>query len=234
MWFHICAFFLFWATAIVICIDPNKFSPKLQAQMLKSGTANVFISFGSTAPTLKALNKPQRSSARTPAEKANQVRSSLLNFANAEQAGVFNMLQTQRSSMKFEKMWLSNRLYIRNANFDLVKQIASMSNVTRITQEEVVTLTDKAYAPKGEGPDNGPKDYTYGLKKIHAPEAWQVLGGAHKAGEGIIVGICDTGCNVEHEALKENFVGGEYGYFAPNKEVEIENPGITWHGTHVT
>ncbi len=234
MWSQSFAFLLFWVATIVICIDPQKISPKLQAQMVRRGTANVFISFGSTVPTLESLNRLQRSSARTPAEKANQVRNSLIKLANADQAGVLNMLQAQRSSMQFEKMWLSNRLYIKNANFELVKQIASMSNVTRITHEEVVSITDRFYKPKGEGPDNGPKDYTYGLKIIQAPEAWQVLGGPEKAGEGVIVGICDTGCNVEHEALKENFVGGEHGYFAPNKEAEIENPGITYHGTHVT
>ncbi len=234
MWVQL-TLYICWAATLVTCVVPQKISTKLQAKIDRGETSNVFISFGSTAATLAATTTQRIT--LTPAEKANIVRSSLLNLANADQAGVFNMLQAQRSSfpqMKFEKMWTSNRLYIKNANFELVKQIAAMTNVTQITLEEVVTINDKVYEPKGEGPDNGPKDFTYGLKKIQAPEAWKVLGGAHKAGEGVLVGICDSGCNVEHEALKDNFVGGEHGYFAPNKELETEVAEINLHGTHVT
>ncbi len=226
MGFHILPVVFFWSATLVVCLESQKLSRTLQAKMEKGGTANIFISFGSTAATL-AATKLQRSRGN-PTDKAQSVRSSLLNLANAEQAGVFNMLQAQRSSMKFEKMWLSNLLYIKNANYALVKQIVSMSNVTSIAQEESVSIADTVIEPRdGVGPDNGPKDYTYEVNIIQAPEAWQVLGGPEKAGEGVIVGICDSRCNVEHEALKDNFNGGEYGYFAPDQDVEMETPAIT-------
>ncbi len=64
---------------------------------------------------------------------------------------------------------------------------------------------------------------TEGLKLINAPTAWE-----DTRGQGIVVGVLDTGCDRSHPDLAANIIGGDS--FVPGENWYEDNNG---HGTHV-
>lgn len=223
--------FLLWETTSVFPLDLTKLSPALKTKVEKDlkGTDNVFVSFASTAPTLQAIKKQRH----TPAARAENVRKYLINLALSEQAGVVNMLSDLKR-YKFESMWLSNRIYIPEADNELIKQLSDSSNVTYVRRETFEFIMDAPWLLYGEEVEwhSLNENVTKGLELIQAPQAWEVLGGKSKSGEGVVVGVLDTGAFVEHEALRENFVGNDYGYL--NGLSHINRTPDILHGTHVT
>ncbi|PGX96406.1 S8 family peptidase [Bacillus thuringiensis] len=62
---------------------------------------------------------------------------------------------------------------------------------------------------------------------IHAPEIWEQ--GQH--GEGIIIAVLDSGCDVNHPQLQEQIIGGKNFTDTGNSDEYIDDHG---HGTHVS
>ena len=64
----------------------------------------------------------------------------------------------------------------------------------------------------------------WGITAFNIPEIWKVT-----EGEGVVVGVIDSGCQLDHVDLKDNLLPG-YNFIHPKKEPIDDNN----HGSHVT
>ncbi|ODM94207.1 Bacillopeptidase F [Orchesella cincta] len=197
----------------------NKISPELQNQT----KANIIVSFvGGTKSTLQSINS-QRFESRT--LRLNALHDALVANAEQSQRGVLKLLSTHSSKVK--SFWLTNLVYVKDADSALIQAIAQDDQVESITEEQIAHLIEPVDMKKVEALAD---EHQWGVVKIQAPEAWQELGTL--SGEGVIIATVDTGVRGTHEALKDNFVG-EYGWFDPSTSTPTptDNNG---HGTHTT
>ncbi|MGL5329813.1 MAG: S8 family peptidase [Peptostreptococcaceae bacterium] len=70
---------------------------------------------------------------------------------------------------------------------------------------------------------------SYGINMIHAKSIW----GKSKQGEGVNIAVIDSGCDIEHENLKNCIVGVKNFTDEDNKNSNIVIDRVG-HGTHVT
>lgn len=68
-----------------------------------------------------------------------------------------------------------------------------------------------------------------GVKMIKAPEIWE----ESKKGEGVVVAVLDTGCQVDHPDLKDRIIGGRNFTKDYNRNPNNFNDN-NGHGTHVS
>ena len=64
----------------------------------------------------------------------------------------------------------------------------------------------------------------WGITAFNLPDAWK-----YTQGEGVIIAVIDTGCDLDHPDLKDNLLDG-YNIIHPERTAEDDNG----HGTHVT
>jgi subtilisin family serine protease len=86
---------------------------------------------------------------------------------------------------------------------DQVKTLAALPDVEAVYPDELLQLDT----------DNSPQF-------IGAPTVWKALGGQEKAGEGVIVGVLDTGIWPEHPSFSD-----------PDPSGKPYAPLASWHGT---
>ena len=65
--------------------------------------------------------------------------------------------------------------------------------------------------------------YPWNIRLFDIDKAWK-----HSQGEGVTVAVLDTGCDLEHEDLKENLISG-YNFVENNQTPQ----DVNGHGTHV-
>jgi subtilisin family serine protease len=78
-----------------------------------------------------------------------------------------------------------------------------------------------------EGVIRAGNDPQYGVAKINAPQVWA----KGNKGEGIVVGIIDTGANVQHIALIDNYKNDSYSWHDAFGKYPLPHDG-NGHGTH--
>lgn len=72
-----------------------------------------------------------------------------------------------------------------------------------------------------------PEKVPYGVKMINAPEIWRKT-----QGRGIVIAVIDTGCQIDHDDLKENIIGG-YNFTNDDEGKPEIFQDYLGHGTHV-
>lgn len=228
-----CSLFLLWETTSVFAVNPAKIHPQILREI--GNVRNVFVSFENTKRALENAEKGSSFSG-TIAERAGNVRRYLMNLARGQQTIVLDMLSS-RKKYKFESLWVSNRIFIEMPDIELIIEISDNANVSYIQYEVVDWATrqdprkyERYYAVPSS---NFNQNVTKGLELIQAQEAWKVLGGVRKAGEGVTVGVLDSGSFAGHETLIKNFVGINYGFFDASREPVVEAADMA-HGTHIT
>ncbi|KAJ0393422.1 hypothetical protein ATCC90586_008184 [Pythium insidiosum] len=122
--------------------------------------------------------------------------------------------------------WISPVASLKSATPELVAKLAELPGVESIREELRIELEQplrEALSTVRE-PSTSPQ---WGVKHIGAPQVWAE--GA--TGEGVVVGVIDSGARAKHEILKHNFVG-KYGWFDPEKKASTpyDSDG---HGSHV-
>lgn len=112
--------------------------------------------------------------------------------AAAEQAPLVNL--AHHFGADAESFWLVNALLVRNGTRDLALALAQQPNVVGLTLERPIaaTLPEPTAAPKRT---RGSVEWH--VSRVGAPDVW--AGGI--TGEGVVVGVQDTGIEATHPAL---------------------------------
>jgi len=119
---------------------------------------------------------------------------------------------------------MSNQIFIKNANRDLVKALASIQEVEEINKEVIVIL-DRPIRSKNPSPKGPVPLAEWGIQRVKAEEAWAVTNGS-----GVVVANIDTGVHFTHEALRNNY-RADHGWFDPYDGTAEPNDD-DGHGTH--
>jgi len=127
-------------------------------------------------------------------------------------------------SIQFKSFWMSNQIYIKNANLELVKTLASIQQVEEINQEAIILLDTPV---RGKNPSTkGPVPLAeWGIERVKAQEAWATTNGS-----GVVVANIDTGVHFTHEALASNY-RADHGWYDPYDLTSQPNDD-DGHGTH--
>jgi len=135
------------------------------------------------------------------------------------------------SPLKTETMWISNSLYLQGVNSGLLSAMTAAfpSQIASIEDEQYFSISPTIELREEEVKEVSQKQggrTAWGITKIQAQQVWQ----QGTRGEGIVVGVIDTGVRGTHEALRANYVGS-YGWFDPSGRTTTPNDG-NGHGTH--
>ncbi|ECO1677995.1 peptidase S8 [Listeria monocytogenes] len=77
--------------------------------------------------------------------------------------------------------------------------------------------------------DKANTEFNYGVSLINAPDFWK----QSINGKGVVVAVIDSGCQIEHEELKENII--DVFNFTDDDNGNLKNvTDYTGHGTHVS
>ncbi|MDQ0255290.1 outer membrane protein assembly factor BamB/subtilisin family serine protease/5-hydroxyisourate hydrolase-like protein (transthyretin family) [Evansella vedderi] len=163
-------------------------------------------------------------------ERLRFVQEQLQSKAKASQTGIINALEAlEKNGQAKQKQayWIINGVSATVSEGGL-KELAEREDIERITLDRVIELPDITVE------DSAPRLPEWGLEKIFAPQVWGEYG---LKGEGIVVGIMDTGVDGNHEALQHNYRGrdGDHTY----SWIDLSGQGYSspsdghGHGTHV-
>lgn len=204
------------ALLVVVCLVAGAFSAPsahidsaLRRVLKAKGTANIFISFkGGNEP---ALNSLRRTTFATRDARLNGVAAALQSYSQRTQENVLAYLNKVHNA-GVQSFWINNRIYVQNADSQLVESLALFPEISDIVEEEIIQLDPVLDAQYHSSKEGRPLN-EWGVQKIQAPEAWGMDGG--NSGEGVVVANIDTGVRYTHETLRSNFRGSDYGWFDP-------------------
>ena len=124
-------------------------------------------------------------------------------------------------------LWISNALAVRS-DAATMEQVARAAGVIAVIPDQEMKLFDAPAGPPASGAE-------WGVAKVRADQAWAI----GIDGEGVTVGIIDTGVQWDHPALKAHYRGWtgssvdhNYSWFdaVTGQPVPLDLDG---HGTHV-
>ncbi|KAJ0393634.1 hypothetical protein P43SY_005600 [Pythium insidiosum] len=130
------------------------------------------------------------------------------------------------SGVEMKPFWITPRAAIKDATPEMIQQIASLPGVEKIEEQRIIYLEEPEFV-KDASPE-ALVGQEWGVKRIGAPQVWA----DGTTGQGIVVGVIDSGVRGTHEALARNFVG-KYGWFDPEKKAP-EPYDASGHGSHCT
>ncbi|MBI3892260.1 MAG: S8 family serine peptidase [Candidatus Wallbacteria bacterium] len=217
----VCSFLLSSSLAAAAAIDP-----KVQSKLDKAGpgdSVKVFVLF-KDAPNfdLDSLSA-EGTDAHQKAEEA------LRSNAHAAQKDFDLAVAADKGVRDLKHFWLVNCVSLVGSP-DAIEKIAARDDVKEILPNEPIQLEPTRESPLPKElllPRKNKADvtYTYGLKKLKIPELRQVYG---LDGQGVKVGVIDTGCDFDHPDLKGKNIAWKD--FVNNKPTYYDDQG---HGTHV-
>jgi len=109
-----------------------------------------------------------------------------------------------RRGVEYKTHWVVNMITVVRGDRDLVRTLASRSDVTRVDTNDwarstILPTTPPIPAASSDAPDG----IGWNVTRVKAPVAWQ-----HGfTGQGIVVGEIDTGFQWDHPALKPHYRG---------------------------
>lgn len=155
-------------------------------------------------------------------------------FSEKTQKGILSYLESKAKENQVEiiySLWINNVITCL-ASKEVIYALSQRNDINRIDwDEERKMIIENEINPdlEREG-DNGGKEITWNVTKINAPAVWAL--GYH--GEGIKVGVLDTGVNYNHVDLQDHMWDDPaypfHGYdFVNNDNNPMDDHG---HGTH--
>lgn len=131
---------------------------------------------------------------------------------------------------KIQKLWITNQIGIQFANRKFVDVLASMDEISRIEEDEVVHL-DEPIENMTTNQSSVNAVNQWGIQIIQAPAAWLLFNGTN--GAGVTVAGIDTGVRHTHDVLRNNYKNDGHSWFDPYDASEIPDDRHG-HGTHIT
>ncbi|RBQ18897.1 peptidase S8 [Spongiactinospora rosea] len=200
---------------------------KAVATDLKDGKATFFVRLAGEANVSAARR------AATKQAKGRAVYAAKTAHANRSQARLRKLLTERKAA--FTPFWIANIVKV-TADPGLATEIAALPEVTAIEPIE------KADPPKPRpGKARAKIDAAeWNIDRIGAPQVWTDL---KNLGEGVVVGIMDSGVDIEHPDLAgqyrgtraDGYMDHDYNWTAPEGMCPSAAPcDPHYHGTHVT
>lgn len=162
--------------------------------------------------------------------RAGKVIELLRKTASGSQRDIVEMIRREEARgrvAKFTPYWIFNGLSIR-AVPAVIREIASRDDVEMVLEDYPLPLPSVLPAQ----PLQTEALYAWNIEQVRAPEVWE----RGYDGEGVVVGIFDTGVDGTHPDLAGKFRGGDNSWFDPHGEhaFPVDAAGsVTGHGTHV-
>lgn len=155
-------------------------------------------------------------------EKANLLKE----VAQRSQANIIRFLETYKDQViTYKSYWVSNVLYVY-ASSDLIREIAAFPEVLMVKEVGVWQILGKPSTKFKLNMQARDKTVEWNIEKIKADSVWEYYG---YSGDGVNVGILDTGIDPSHPALAGNFSGHFYDAINGNNQAYDDHG----HGTHV-
>jgi len=213
------------ATLVLAAPPASKVEARLATTLQEKGKANVIVSFQqSTDGVLNQLHNAQFADRNA---RIYAVVGALKNFAQSQQAKTREYLTSVHAD--HDIFWITNQIYVRDADTELVSRLVQLDEVSEITEEFWIHLDPVKVEGAVEHGRNGVLA-EWGVERVEAPAAWELPGG--NMGEGAVIGSIDTGGHPTHVDLAANYRGVQYGwrdFTLLNSQNPIDNHG---HGTH--
>ena len=111
---------------------------------------------------------------------------------------------------------------------DVIRALAKRPEVERITLDHVIVAPHRSRAASAPSEDDL-RPVEANLELIGAPEAWA----RGVTGQGVLVGLLDTGVDVTHPDLAARWRGGANSWFDPSGEHPDAPIDVDGHGTQV-
>jgi subtilisin family serine protease len=135
-------------------------------------------------------------------ERAEIILHKFTEFSTFSQKGLVNEL---KGKYEFEVLWIINGILIKNADQELVEKLSLRKDISQISLDkeykvEEVEERSKVFVPRTSSVN---ETIEFNVKWVKAPEVWAM--GFN--GQGIVVGVGDTGLNHNHEAIVRAYRG---------------------------
>ena len=146
------------------------------------------------------------------------------------QQNIIEMIKREQARgrvAQYTPFWICNGLSLK-AVPEVIRNIAARKDVEMVLEDYLLPLPSVLPA----SPLQADSLYTWNIEKVRAPEVWE----EGYDGEGVVVGIFDTGVDGTHPDLAEKFRGGTNSWYDPHGEHDfpVDAAGaVTGHGTHV-
>lgn len=206
----------------------GKIDTQILSTLEQSETVDVIIRLKDKVP-MEDLFK-SAASLSSKGDRGKMVVQALQSFTSNSQQGLLTQLGALEKEGKVsnvKQFWVFNGV-AATVTKEALALIEARADV------EKITLDFEVYVPEVEVEETKPRLPEWGVEKINAPDVWGTYG---IEGNGVVVGIMDTGVDWQHEALRKNYRGKDgnhefswfdatgYGY-----EMPTDRNG---HGTHV-
>ncbi|RLO01466.1 hypothetical protein DYB28_015673, partial [Aphanomyces astaci] len=217
-----------------------KIAPSVHRHLESNEDVDVVIEFkGGNQRALEAARR-ERASFKDRGSSIAHVRSLLESNMETSQRAAVELLSSQPKALttRVESYYINGNMHVYGVNRDVVDELAKVDNVARIrrpvaAQVNSVTSEDDEFdvgIPQGWADNNttsGRAANEWGIDLIGAPAVWA----NGNRGDGIVVGIIDTGVLHTHDDLKGNW-RSTYGWFdaIEKSPTPIDIDG---HGTHI-
>ncbi|CAG7731639.1 unnamed protein product, partial [Allacma fusca] len=214
---------------------PGKVTAELKQIIQEKQVADIMISFDvPSSVTLKKISMKTKA-INNRAEKLTMISEALETQSMISQKGALELLKSEKS-LKSRVLWITNQLSIKEASGALIYKLTALDEVTEIDVDPSTEVFDPVKTSNVSQIKNAPPrsrkskfgQLTYGLEAIKVPEVWSL--GYY--GQGVVIGIIDSGIDYLHDALRDSFVGtNNYGWHDPivGAELPFDYRG---HGTH--
>ncbi|KAJ0391312.1 hypothetical protein ATCC90586_011842 [Pythium insidiosum] len=180
----------------------------------KQGSVDLIVTM--KRGTEEALNQADKGEFSNRGDKIESLVSSLEKNAKDSQATLIEELNSKSTDGKplfgeWQSYWITNQIYFKDASPDLVQVLSDMPAIQEIREERVVDVDMDIDIRQSDALPTASRNLTtttvqWNIEKVGAPDVWA----AGNRGEGVVVGIIDTGVRGTHEALRDSY-RGEYG-----------------------
>ncbi|MFC3979373.1 S8 family serine peptidase [Streptosporangium jomthongense] len=210
--------------------EPGKITAKARAS-LKDGKAALWVRLKGEADLSPA------SRATTKAAKGKAVYDAKTAYADRSQAGLRALLT--RRNAEFTPFWIVNAVKV-TADEKLAEEIAALPEVTAVEPVAKIEMPKKPKPKPDKARSKAAAGVEWNIDMVKAPQVWNDL---HNRGEGIVIGVIDSGMDFTHPALIGSYRGTRadgsvdhnYNWFdaygACPSAAPCDKDG---HGTHVT